>query len=380
MAKQRFTFIAVIRFALVMGLFITPQLSIAQDKADQPAAIKPGKKSNTEVFPLDNIYVELKKRRILKWLSKLSFTAGFGYGGGYFNQKPDGLGIYEDTHGGPFYFTNNPSRPKAGYANWLKNPVPVVIPSDSAGQFLFSTDTSVFKFRGRSKVLPLNLMATFHVKKIRLGVGMGVDYMTRTTFVPVHYGDSISSFLSAKGLMSVMKYYVYGGYDFLRMEKLSFTGDLQVGKFLLKKNLGAPDTRTSLLINAGVTARYELSEYLSAFVRPAFELKQYTQKLAPVTRSSVNIGSIAFDRFVVNSGADGGSFVQKLNTISVSVGLNYSIPQLPRCYIKTCQIQLNHAHGNKEYRSRMHPIFRKQNPGYGENYPVRVRTKKVKPK
>ena len=162
--------------------------------------------------------------------------AGFGYGGGYFNQKPDGLGIYEDTHGGPFYFTNNPSRPKAGYANWLKNPVPVVIPSDSAGQFLFSTDTSVFKFRGRSKVLPLNLMATFHVKKIRLGVGMGVDYMTRTTFVPVHYGDSISSFQSAKGLMSVMKYYVYGGYDFLQMEKLSFTGDLQVGKFLLKKN------------------------------------------------------------------------------------------------------------------------------------------------
>jgi hypothetical protein len=378
--KQLGFFHATIRVTLILALLAMPHLILSQDKPVQPAEIKPARKSNGEVFPLDNIYVELKKRRILKWLSKLSVSGSFGYGSGYFNQKPDALGIYQDVHGGPYYFTKGLDRPKAGYQNWLMNPVPVIIPADSAGQFLFRTDTTDFKFRGRSKILPFNLMVTFRLKNIRLGAGIGMDYMTRTTFTPVRYADSVTSFQSAKGLMSVMKYYAYGGYDFLRFDKIMLTGDMQVGKFFLKRNLNAPDTRTSLLINAGVTARYELSEYLSAFVRPAFELKRYTQTLAPVTRSAVSVGSIVFDRFVVSSGSDGGGFVQKLNTISVSVGLNYSIPQLPRCYIKTCQIQMNHAHGNKEYRSRMHPLFRKQNPGYGENYPVRVRTQKVKPK
>jgi hypothetical protein len=369
--------IAAISFMLLFLLNGLPIIATAQDES---ADVKQGKKPDEQVFPLDNIYVQLKKRHILKWLSYLTFSGGVGYGNAYLNQTPNGLGIYQDVHGGPFYFTNGLGRPKAGYKDWLRKPVPVVFPADSLGQFLVRTDTADFKFHGRSKVIPINLMVTYRLKNIRLGLGMGTDRMTRATFTPYRYTDSLTSFSSAKGIMSVTKFYVYGGYDFLRFEKLLLTGDLQFGKYVLRKNLTAPKTRTSVLINAGITMRYELSEYLSAFVRPAIEVKDYTQTLSPVTRSLVNVGSIKFDRFVLDRNGDGGTFNQKLNNFTISVGLNYSIPQLPRCYIKTCQIQLNHAHGNKEYRSRMHPIFKKQNPGYGENNPIRVRTQKVKPK
>jgi hypothetical protein len=59
----------------------------------------------------------------------------------------------------------------------------------------------------------------------------------------------------------------------------------------------------------------------------------------------------------------------------LTVGFTYSLPELPRCFLKDCHAQINHAHGNKEYRSRRHPIYKKQNPGYGENDPTLIKYK-----
>ena len=56
-----------------------------------------------------------------------------------------------------------------------------------------------------------------------------------------------------------------------------------------------------------------------------------------------------------------------MNAFYVSIGVTYKIPELPRCFLKDCHAQINHAHGNKEYRSRRHIFYKKQNPGYGEN-------------
>ena len=36
---------------------------------------------------------------------------------------------------------------------------------------------------------------------------------------------------------------------------------------------------------------------------------------------------------------------------------------------------MNHAHGNREYRSQVHPIYKKQNPHYGENHPNLIKYK-----
>jgi hypothetical protein len=59
----------------------------------------------------------------------------------------------------------------------------------------------------------------------------------------------------------------------------------------------------------------------------------------------------------------------------VNAGITYRVPELRRCFLKSCHGQINHAHGNREYRSRRHPIHKKQNPHYGENYPVLIKYK-----
>jgi hypothetical protein len=64
-----------------------------------------------------------------------------------------------------------------------------------------------------------------------------------------------------------------------------------------------------------------------------------------------------------------------MNGFYLNFGATYRIPELRRCFLKDCHAQLNHAHGNREYRSRRHPIYKKQNPHYGENYPVIIKYK-----
>ena len=143
------------------------------------------------------------------------------------------------------------------------------------------------------------------------------------------------------------------GYSFARVDKFLFTGDLQFGTNKFGKNFDRSVVKSSGFLNLGVTVERELSEYLKVFIRPNFEIKSYTLTLA---ESNLSIK-------------------HKANALLWSIGFTYSIPELPKCKIKECRIQMNHAHGAKEVRSRAHPIYKKQNPGYGENDPTLIKYK-----
>ncbi|MFN7258430.1 MAG: hypothetical protein ACK5TU_00905, partial [Cyclobacteriaceae bacterium] len=97
--------------------------------------------------------------------------------------------------------------------------------------------------------------------------------------------------------------------------------------------------------NLGVTIERDLSEYFKVFARPSFEIKSY---VLPIPESGLAID-------------------HSMNAFYINIGVTYRIPELPRCFLKDCHVQINHAHGNREYRSRRHPVYKKQNPGYGEN-------------
>jgi hypothetical protein len=132
-----------------------------------------------------------------------------------------------------------------------------------------------------------------------------------------------------------------------------FTADANVGAYKLTKKFDQSLITKGLYTNIGVTAEWELSEYLRAFARPSFEIKSYTLSV-PEAYKSIN---------------------HYINAFYINVGLSYTLPELPKCYNKDCRIQINHAHGDREYRSQVHPIFKKQNPIYGENYPRLIKYK-----
>jgi hypothetical protein len=147
------------------------------------------------------------------------------------------------------------------------------------------------------------------------------------------------------------KYYGMVGYSFYRFQNYLFTGNLQIGGYKPGKNFATDLIKKGTNVNLGVTIERELSEYWRLFAKPSLDLKNYTLILPEK------------------------SIKHNINAVYLQIGVTYSIPDLPKCFHKECKIQMNHAHGNKEYRSRVHPFYKKQNPNYGENYPTLIKYK-----
>lgn len=292
------------------------------------------------VIPLDHFYVERKAggglRKILK---NFNFGVSTGFGNTFFSHKLDGFGVYQASGASPQIFAGSTT---IRYNNWV-NDVSIDNTAPLGGVFVANPGSADLGFKGNAFNIPLQVFLYYGFKdRYRIGGGYSYELMSIGTFHPTNLSDNISDFQPANPTGFVRKYYGMVGYTFYRMGEYLFTGDLQIGSWKPKGNFNAAVTGGTY-INLGVTIERELSEYLKLFARPSFEFKSY----------SLTTPDKAIDHSV--------------DALYINIGFTYRIPELLRCFLNDCHAQINHAHGNREYRSRKHPIYKKQNPGYGEN-------------
>ncbi len=320
---------------------------IPEAKPETPPVEKEEDKS---AFPLDNFYAEIKKRP-RSFFSKLIFGFSTGYGNTYFSHELAGYGVYQDPVMGPQIFPGAVTTTR--YSNWVNERVLVSTPVSPLG-FLAPAGTDKLGFSGNGINIPLKL--TVHVeikKKYRVGAGYSYEFMSMGSMSPTALADKIGTLSPSNPSGFMTKYFGILGVSFYRMGNYLFTGDLQIGGFSPGSNFDSSLITTGVYVNGGVTIDRELSEYLRVFVRPSYELKSYTLTLP-----------------------EGGNPIEhSMNALYLNIGLTYRIPELPKCFHGECRIQMNHAHGDREYRSRVHPIYKKQNPNYGENHPTLIKYK-----
>jgi len=323
---------------LLIGILALPFTSRAQD--DKPS------------IPLEKFYVE-RKHHPLRWLFKnLRFSASSGFGTTYFKHTLDGFGIYQSPTEGPYIFAGS-GVPTSGHSQWIdtNTPTPITV---AGGDFLITSETAKIGFKSKSFTIPIKLTVHYEFKNFRVGAGFDNDFIFMKPFSPISYTSQIGKAEANSSSVSATKFFGLAGYSFYRIQQYVFTGDVQFGTNKFGKNFDRSVIKPSGFFNLGITVERELSEYFKVFARPSFEFKSYTLSLA---ESNLTIKHKANSFMLFN------------------VGFTYTVPDLPRCKLKECRIQINHAHGNKEYRSRVHPIYKKQNPGYGENNPTLIKYK-----
>ncbi|NOT76234.1 MAG: hypothetical protein HOP08_15000 [Cyclobacteriaceae bacterium] len=321
------------------GLFVLAMDLQAQDE----------EKENT--FPLENFYAKIKHRprSILK---NVKFSFSTGYGNTFVSHELGGFGIYQPSNNGagPRIF---PVGSGGLYNNWVNTFSPDSVPGLSPA-FQVSSDTTKLGFKGNALNIPLKLTIHYEFKeKYRIGIGYSYELMNIGSLHPISYGDRILNFQPAPSSGWMNKYFGLIGVSFYRLGNYLFTGDAQIGGYNPGSNFKSDLIDKGIYVNVGVTAERELSEYLKVFVRPSFEIKNYTLH-TPGREKSIDLN---------------------INALYVNVGISYSIPELPKCFMADCRIQINHAHGDREYRSRVHPFYKKQNPQYGENHPNLIKYK-----
>lgn len=222
--------------------------------------------------------------------------------------------------------------------------------------FIVSSDSSKLGFKGHALNIPIRLTAHYEfLEKYRVGVGFSYELMNMGNFSAISYSDKINNFRIDKPSGFMSKYFIMLGMSFYRWNDILFTGDVNVGGYNPGKTFDKSLIKKGVFANLGVTIERDFSEYIKVFVRPSFEIKNYTLSVP---------------------GSNDRTIVHNLNAFYLNVGFSYRLPELAKCYNSNCNVQINHAHGNKEYRSRMHPFFKKQNPHYGENYPKLLKEKR----
>jgi hypothetical protein len=330
--KQRF----------VIGLFIVafggPLTVSAQYETERQATI-----------PLEYFYVKRQGAGLRKLLSKLTFGVSTGAGVSYFKHSLTGLGIQQNPNRAPLIFsgTGTPI-----YSNWF-NTATTDTASIFPSTFRVQSDTTELGFKGRGLNIPLKATIHYEWKRYRIGGGYSYEYLTIGDFRPTSFEDDIGVFSPAARGGFMRKYFGLIGVALYRYEQYLLVVDAQIGGFRPSKAFNLGLIQKGVYYNVGATIERDMSEYLRLFVRPSFELKNYTLSL-PETGQSIK---------------------HRFNALYLNVGVTYRIPELRRCFLKDCRAQINHAHGNKEYRSRIHPIYKKQNPHYGENHPNLIKYK-----
>ncbi|MFD1003232.1 hypothetical protein ACFQ21_28155 [Ohtaekwangia kribbensis] len=334
------------RYAAIIAL-LTVMLTTASDVLAQYENEKDAS------IPLEYFYVKRQgPSGLRKILSKITFGLSTGYGNTTFKHSLDGFGVLQNPDSMPKLF--RPASTASGYSNWI-NRVQSSGNTVQPGAFLANSDTTELGFKSKAFNIPIR--ATLHVEisryKIRLGGGYSFEYTNVGDFKPTNYSDQISTYSSEVSSFFLKKYFLMVGAPVYRYNEYLLVVDANVGGYKLGSKFDNSVIKKGIYFNFGVAVEREMSEYFRLFVRPSYEIKGYK----------------------ISMPESGPSISHKLNAFYINVGATYRIPELRRCFLKTCHAQMNHAHGNREYRSRRHPIYKKQNPHYGENYPNLIKYK-----
>ncbi len=213
----------------------------------------------------------------------------------------------------------------AVYSNWV-NRVTTSPTTIQPGAYVVNSDTTSIGFKSSSFNIPLK--ATIHVdfNHIRIGGGFSFEYTHMGPFTATQYGDKIQSFDSDVTTFFLKKYFaMIGGTVYRYYENYLLVVDANIGGYGLGQKFETGQIKKGVFVNLGVTVEREMSEYFKLFVRPSYEIKSYKLNF-PETSQSIN---------------------HKFNAFYINVGATYRIPELRRCFIKTCKAQMNHAHGNR---------------------------------
>jgi hypothetical protein len=316
-----------------------PQL-LAQYKSERDATI-----------PLEHFYIERHKGGIIRMLlSQLHISLSTGYGHTFFRHNLDGFGILQQPDSLPMIF--NATNASVRYSNWFNTVTPGST-GTAAGSFLVNSDTAEIGFKSRALSIPLKGTVHIEIDRYRIGGGYSYDFVHLGNFKPLSYGNQIGSFSPQANNFFMRKYFGMIGGMVYRYDEYTLVVDANIGGYKLGSGFNQGLIRRGIYYNIGATVERQFSEYFRVFVRPSYEIKKYKLSIPEA----------------------GQTISHKFNALYVNVGFTYRLPELRRCFLKDCHAQINHAHGNREYRSRRHPIWKKQNPHYGENYPTLIKYK-----
>ncbi len=295
--------------------------------------------------PFGTQSTEIKRSPVRKVLNMFSLSATSGYGLTFYKHEISGFSMLQKLNGTTYIIPDfRLTTPNIGYSSWLQNPIPINdIRYNENEDFLVNADTAELGYRGIGNSIPINLIVHVDISKFRIGGGVAAEFHTLSRFSPISYEQEFSSYEPESKKSLYTRWFGLIGYRVHNYWDYSFVPEVQFGKLNLGENYNNSLITKGMYMNLGLSIEKNFSEYFRAIIKPSVEFKNY----------GISIGETS-------------NILHKQPAFYITAGLSFNYPEIPRCRISSCQTQLKHVHAGKEFRGQ--PIWKKQNPKYGENH------------
>ena len=295
--------------------------------------------------------------RIRLLLSKIHLEAVTGYNKTYYSHNLEGYGIYQGVNGTRIFRPtefDGVDMLNSSLTRWFNTSQGSGPVTTDPADYMVSSDTARLRMRSASPGIPISGTLFFFIDQFKIGGGYLILPEFIADFQLIKFPDPTVRYDPGLNFTFARKYYGMVGMNYYRIQQWVFSADVRVGGWKPGRDFNLGQISKGVFVNLGGGFERELSEYFRGFVRPSVEFKSFTLTVPETS----------------------GSIKHKAYNLTVNVGALLRLPEKKKCIIKKCQVQIDHLHGDREYRSRMHKIWKKQNPNYGENYPELLRNKR----
>ncbi|MCZ6692846.1 MAG: hypothetical protein O6939_02965 [Bacteroidetes bacterium] len=356
---------------VIFLVYVTPATAQEPDQEAEPAEQQAQEEKEDKSDQKSEKKTKKDQRKggnpIKAFLTQFTLGVSTGYGVTFYSHNLKGFGIYQPATGDDVFifdeaFINRDTLP-AVYINWVNNAQGfggLIIPVDSLSTPIITNGIPVFPndlkigndsikigYRSTAHSIPLTLTLSVDVDRYRIGGGVTLEFQKIGTFHPTSLKDTLRSFNTDFTLATIKKYFGFIGFTTFESWQYKMVADIQFGKINRGKHFNKNLISSGLYFNFGYTVEKSFSEYFKIFVRPSIEWKSYSMNI-PETGLTLN---------------------HRQPSIFIQVGANIRLPVLSKCPVPGCRTQINHAHDGYEYRSKVHPFWKWQDPNYGQNYP-----------
>lgn len=292
------------------------------------------------------------------FIGGFSLHASTGYGIAFQSHEINGPGLFQQKDGNVYLFDNfytiGGDTLETGYSGWVNNAQPSSRIPIGDEDFFLGTDTVAVKYKGRGGSIPISATISYTFDRYRFGGGITYEQSFSAKYYPNVQSNSLAPFRPEFITSSIIRYYGYVGGEVYRSKRHTIAVDAMVGTYKFgKKNFNREQIKTKLFVNLGVSFERSLSEYFKVYVRPSAEFKGYDLSIPGL----------------------GYSVGHSMPALYLNIGAVIRMPDLNKCPVSQCRTQINHRHGDRVYRSKVHPFWKWQDPDYGQNYPELIKYK-----
>jgi hypothetical protein len=257
------------------------------------------------------------------------FSFSLGYGVNSDENTIAGMSMF--VKDGKHYLVESGVSNTIYLVRWMGQPYVRLKTYDNIQEFLTNASPKAIVFKGRGTVLPITLSG--HVdflKKLRIEVGGSLLINQLKTLTPDKEHEFLGDYSDPLGKHYILRPFALIGFKVLENSAYTVLINTQVSfDFTYASLSDRIATYRSIFppVGLGVTLEKHISEYASAFGKIMYDTK------------------ILAAPFVDKKGV-----LSKSQVLCLQLGFSVSCPEIPRCPIEHCEVEVKHKHGGKPYR------------------------------